>query len=166
MAETEAQVQEERAASARKVRRIEIVNQTLADIARSLNEVCEPLSADIGLPKYFTLGDFLIVVHLFEKIDDDLTTDEPRLVIIQHCVSLVAIDRRLGSIETVRVGMLAWLRYESIYKTVTNARTYMDFDLERVLAKLSEGQHINWSPSSGDGLIMPGEGDLPDDYLG
>lgn len=140
MDETEAHLAEERASQERHGRRIEVITSQLVVAAHRLNTVCEQLTPELELPKYYQFDDFVVAVRLFETTSDETKdSDEEHLVVIQHYVELVGVDKRSGYIGTCRIGMLAWLRYDSIYKTFVKAPTYMDFDVDRVKEALRGG---------------------------
>jgi len=138
MVDATTQLEQERAKKEAEKKRLEIVTNTLIGVAESLEEECEPLGEAIGLPKYFRFSDFIVAVQLYDTVGiDNLEPPEKVLKLLaQYFVALVGIDKRSGSLEHYRIGMLRWLNFESIYKTVISAPTYLDFDLEKVQAKL------------------------------
>lgn len=140
MADAVNQLKQDRAKKKAVEQRIEIVTNALIIVAQSLEEGCEPLGEGLDLPKYYRFGDFIVVTQLFETVGlDNLESPEkPAKVLAQYFVALVGIDKRTGSLETRRIGMLRWLNFESIFKAVTTAPTYLDFDPEKVLEKLAK----------------------------
>ncbi len=140
MADAATQLEQDRARKEADQQRIEIVTQALIVVAESLEESCEPFGEGIGLPKYYRFGDFIVAAQLFETVGPDTleSPDKPTKVLAQYFVALVGIDKRTGSLETRRIGMLRWLDFASIFKAVTSAPTYLDFDPDNVTKKLGQ----------------------------
>lgn len=138
MAGAATQLEQERAKKEANKQRIEIVTNALIVIADSLEEECEPIGEGIGLPKYYRFSDFIVMIQLYDTVGMESleSPEKPTKMLAQYFVALVGIDKRSGGLGYCRIGMLRWLNFESIYKTVTTAPIYLDFDLEKVREKL------------------------------
>lgn len=120
---------------------IVLVTETLRLKASGLQEPLEQVDDAIGLPKYYVLGGVVIAVQMFTshikeiKLPDPITA--PELVTAQYYMSVVGADKRSPtSVETIRVGTVKYLDYEGLYKTLSNAPSYLDFDAGEVLKRL------------------------------
>ncbi len=129
-----------------RAKRLEIVTNRLDALATELEvELARVTTASNVMPQLFEFDDMVLSVRLFESVDDtdELNSTSPKLVVVQHYVSVVAIDRRLqgrSSIEQVRVGQLSWVNYDGIYRAITDAPNYLIFSKDRVLPALTPQQ--------------------------
>lgn len=138
LAESQDRLAQERELRLRDERCLTIVTKSLITTAEKLSEELEPLGNPIGLPSYYVLGGVVIVVQLFSYVEPESVSDEPRLVVTQNFVSVVGADNRSEtSIEQIRVGTLAWLNYDGLYKAISEAPSYLDFDVDKVRERIN-----------------------------
>ena len=138
LAESQQRLAEERDQRLRNERCLTIVSKSLAKTAGKLDEELESLGNPVGLPSYFVLGGVVIMVQLFGSVQSEDISDEPKLVVTQYYVSIVGADKRSDTaVEMIRVGTLGWLNYEGLYRALVNAPTYLDFDPNRVRARIN-----------------------------
>lgn len=111
----------------------EIVTQHLQRVADEMDVQMVVLTNRVVMPKYFTLGDIVIKVELFQSAPAEPDVNKPHLVVNEFCVSIVGLDG--DHIISRRVGMLAIFCYESIYETLTK-QGFGNFEATEVLKLL------------------------------
>lgn len=116
-----------------------IVTASLQARASTLDEPLEEVDEALGLPKYFVLGGVVVSVQMFTSPTKEVRPDpdQPELVAAQYFLSVIGADKRSETtIESIRVGTLKWLDYEGLYKAISNAPSYLDFDQGKVLPRV------------------------------
>ncbi len=128
----------------REERCLVLVTTSLQTTAAGLQEPLEEVDEGaLGTPKYYVLGGVVISVQLFTSVTRDIKPDpnQPKLVLAEYYVSVIGADRRSETaVESIRVGTLKFLDYEGLYKAISEARSYLDFDPEMVLPRIKSKQ--------------------------
>jgi hypothetical protein len=109
----------------------DIVKEAIKKLADSLEEEFE----EIIPGSYFRIGDIIIMVEPFQNQKDKLPDPKQKheLIIMEYFVCLMGIDKRNGRLDRIRIGTLKFLGYDSFYKTITEAPTYMELNASAVM---------------------------------
>ena len=113
-------------------RRIEVITRRLEVVAHKLNEPLVPLTeTPIGLPRYYIIGDVVIMVQRFLNGEEKPDPDKPHVMAFSYCTYLVALDAD-KTLKHRKIGTLRFLDYSGIAKTITDAPPGFEFNAEAV----------------------------------
>ncbi len=112
-----------------------IITNKMQRVAATMKENLTVLTNRVVLPKYFVLGDLVVMVELFESSTSDPDPSTPHLAINEFYVSIVGLDIAERVVRR-RVGMLSLFSYESVFATLTGEGEPGEFDATIVLKKL------------------------------
>jgi hypothetical protein len=102
-------------------RRVEIITGHLAATAKMLGEPLETITQTaIGMPRYYALGDIVVMVQQFMNVDSRPDPGKPHAMLFSYCVYVVTLDDRKHPRHR-KVGTLGLLSYEGIVKTINDA---------------------------------------------
>lgn len=120
-------------------RRIQIITQHLKTIAGDLRESFEQLtSTPVGLPRYYQIGDVIIMIQRFVGSDEKPNPADPRLVRFSYCAYLMAVHvgGKKKKLVYRKIGTLQLIDYQGIAQAITQAPPDYVFDANAVRAYL------------------------------
>jgi len=112
--------------------RVEIITQKLEIVAAKLEEPLESITqTPIGLPRYYVLGDIVIMVQRFMGSNEKPDPGTPQVLTFSYCTYLIGLnpDKKLMH---RKIGTLKFLDYPGIAKAITEAPPDYVFDAEAV----------------------------------
>lgn len=112
--------------------RVQIVTRRLEVVATNLEEPLVALTkSPVGMPRYYVLGDIVIMVQRFLNGKSMPDPSKPNLMCFSYCTYLVGLDtdKRL---TTRKIGTLSLLDYAGIAKAITDAPPGVVFSAEAV----------------------------------
>lgn len=113
-------------------RRIEVITHHLEVVAQSLDEPLVSLTqTPVGLPRYYIIGDVVIMVQRFLSSEEKPNPDEPAVMTFSYCTYLMALDAD-KKLKHRKIGTLRFLDYSGIAKAITEAPPGFDFNADAV----------------------------------
>jgi|GEM_PF-6436738 len=113
-------------------RRIEVIAHRLEVVASKLNEPLVHLTEEpVGLPRYYLIGDVVIMVQRFLGGEEKPNPDKPALMTFSYCTYLMALDDN-KKLKHRKIGTLRFLDYSGIANAIAEAPPNYEFNAEAV----------------------------------
>lgn len=113
-------------------RRVEVITQRMEVVAKSLAEPLTTITeTPYGLPRYYVLGDVVVMVQRFLNGGESPDPDQPHIVTFSYCTYVMAIDPE-RKLKSRKIGTLRFLDFAGIADAITNAPPGYEFNAEVV----------------------------------
>lgn len=100
-------------------RRIEVITSHLETVAAKLDEPLVAITeTPVGLPRYYVLGDVVIMVTRFLHSDKNKPDpSRPTVMTFSYCTHLMALDAE-KNVRQLKIGTLTLLSFDGIARTI------------------------------------------------
>ncbi len=131
LADSSEQLQQERARAEQVALLASIVDDAMGKLAERLEEELRIIETGY----FYQVGDLVMLVELFERYQRDLPdlSRKPSLITMEYAVWILGVDTRSTRLDRIKLGMLSLQDYNGVYKAVTSAPNYLNFDAEAVM---------------------------------